>query len=97
MTITNEAFRKAMKEAGLEKVQLEKNGSYFYIWSDDETASSIILALESNSILTHAFKDMSIQEWVETIKAMMNEGLERHNDNEYSKPIIIKEGWWKNA
>lgn len=93
MTITNKAFRNAMENAGLADVQLEKNGCYFYIWSDDEETANLILKLESTSILTHAFKDMSVEEWVETIKAMMKEAREAYYDDLEDRPIIIKANW----
>ena len=72
MTITNKAFREAMKEAGLEKVELCKNGNYFYIYSEDEeTSLFIISSVEENMILCHAFKDMTVDGWVDTIKRML--------------------------
>ena len=75
MTITNKAFRKAMKEAGLGKVELCKNEDYFYIYSEDEETMNRILSLESTMILCHAFKDMSIESWVETISDMLEDGF----------------------
>lgn len=71
MTITNKAFRDAMKEAGLEKVQLEKNGTYFYIWSDDEEVAEYIASQYFSSILVHAFKDLTVSEWIEEIKQLL--------------------------
>lgn len=97
MTITNKAFRNAMENAGLEKVQLEKETTwgYFYLWSNDETIAHVIAGIFDNAINTHAFKDMSVEEWVETIKAMMQEGI----DTAYyyvapeDRPITIKASW----
>ena len=73
MTITNKAFREAMKKAGLEKVELCKNGDYFYICSEDEETSLwIIGTVKENMIPAHAFKDLSINQWVEEIKDLLN-------------------------
>lgn len=68
MTINNKAFRKAMKEAGLEKVQLEKGNGYFYIWSDDEETAFCIAGLYSSSIMVNSFKHLSIEKWINEIK-----------------------------
>lgn len=74
MTIRGSVFRKAMKKAGLEKVQLERNNGYFWIWSDDPEMSDIIMSLDSQSIYVYAFNHMTVHEWVATIKSMIEEG-----------------------
>ena len=71
MTINNKAFREAMKEAGLEKVQLEKGNGYFYIYSDDEETALQIAGLYDNCILCNSFKDQSIESWISDIKALL--------------------------
>ena len=71
MTITNKAFRTAMKEAGLEKVQLEKGNGYFWIWSDDEELADRIASIYDNCILCNSFKDQSIENWIDDIKALL--------------------------
>ena len=76
MTIKNKAFRKAMEKAGLGAVQLEKNEGYFWIWSEDDEMSDKILSLESDSILVESFYHLSIKDWVETIREMIEEGKE---------------------
>lgn len=91
MTINNKAFRNAMKEAGLEKVQLEKGNGYFWIWSDDEELALEIAGLYDNCILCNSFKDQSIEAWIEDIKNLLNEG----NKNFLDRPIVIREGWDK--
>lgn len=71
MTIVNQSFRNAMKKAGLEKIQLEKNGNYFYIWSDDKEVSEYLASQYYTSILVHAFKDLTIQQWIEEISLLL--------------------------
>lgn len=71
MRITNKAFRNAMKEAGLEKVQLEKGNGYFWIWSDDKELGDKIASIYDNAILCNSFKDQSIENWIEDIKALL--------------------------
>lgn len=90
MTITNKAFRTAMKEAGLEKVQLEKGNGYFWIWSDDKELG-IELAGISDVILCNSFKDQSIWSWIEDIKNLISEC----DKNFLDRPIVIREGWDK--
>lgn len=68
MTIKNKKFRKAMKEAGLESVQLEKGYGYFWIWSTDEEMSDLILSKECSSIYVNDFNHQSIDKWVHDIK-----------------------------
>ena len=80
MTITNKAFREAMKEAGLEKVQLEKGNGYFYIWSDDEETAFYIAGLYSTSIMVNSFNQLKIETWIKEIKQLLNyEKLEKRN------------------
>lgn len=80
MTITNKAFRKAMKKAGLEKVQLEKGNGYFYIWSDDEETAFYIAGIEDNSILVNSFNHLKIETWIKEIKQLLNwQELEKRN------------------
>ena len=72
MTIRNKAFREAMNKAGLGKIELCKNGDYFYIYSEDEETEYLILSsVEDNMILCHAFSDMTIDGWVDLIKGMI--------------------------
>lgn len=82
MTVRNRAFRKAMEKAGLGKVQLEKNEGYFWIWSEDPEMGNAIMSLDSQSIYVYAFNHMSIEDWVETIKEMVKEGMRRMNNEE---------------
>lgn len=67
MTITNKTFRKAMEEAGLEKVQLEKGKGYFYIWSDDEETALMIAGIYDNSIMVNSFNQLNIKQWINEI------------------------------
>ena len=82
MTVRNKAFRKAMEKAGLDKVQLEKNEGYFWIWSDDSEMNNAIMLLDSQSIYVYAFNHMSIEDWVKTIKEMIEEGMRRQDNEE---------------
>lgn len=73
MTITNKAFRKAMKEAGLERVQLEKGEGYFYIWSDDEETALKIAGLHDNMIMVNSFNQLPIVVWIHEIKELLED------------------------
>lgn len=73
MTITNKAFRKAMKEAGLERVQLEKGEGYFYIWSDDEETALKIAGLYDNMIMVNSFNQLPIVVWIHEIKELLED------------------------
>lgn len=73
MTIKNKKFRKAMEEAGLGAIQLEKGNGYFWIWSDSDSRP---INLKNDSILVYSFNHQSIEEWVKTIKEMLVEGCD---------------------
>lgn len=72
MTLKNKKFLDLMKKEGLEKINLEKDNGYFWLWSDDDCWSSKILDLESSSILVNSFRDQSIENWVRDIKELLN-------------------------
>ena len=94
MTITNKAFRKAMEEAGLGKVELCKNKDYFYIYSEDEGTMNQILSLESTMILCHAFNDMTVEGWVDVISKMLDKGFsyEEIRDDLYNANSKLSDG-----
>lgn len=73
MTIKNRKLKEALKEEGLENINLEKGNGYFWIWSDDEEMNLKITSLYSNSILVNSFKDQSIENWVKDIKELLEE------------------------
>lgn len=73
MTIKNRKLKEALKEEGLENINLEKGNGYFWIWSDDEEMNLKITSLYSNSILVNSFKNQSIENWVKDIKELLEE------------------------
>lgn len=76
MIVKNKAFRKAMKEEGLEKVQLTKDNAQFTIWSDDEKTALEISGMYNSSIAgVFAFKELSIEKWIKEIKKLFREDI----------------------
>lgn len=58
MRISNKKFRAAMRQAGLEKIELCKDAGQFYIYSDDQDTEDKIARLPSSSITVYKFSDM---------------------------------------
>lgn len=71
--IKNRAFRRLMKKAGLEDVELCKGNGYFYITSDDTETFNKILSLNEDMIYMNSFRQMTPAEWVEEIQRILNQ------------------------
>jgi hypothetical protein len=55
-------------------VNLIKGDGYFYIYSDDDATSIKIARLFISSIAVYKIGDMTIDQWVESVKLLLNEG-----------------------
>jgi len=97
MEIKNKEFRKAMKEAGLESIILDKDDSCFSIFSNNEDMALRISLMDTSLIMVPTFKSQSISKWVHDIKSMLDsvsdEEIEDVKNFDLDKPIIIKERW----
>lgn len=76
--IRDKKFRRLMKEAGLEKVELMKDYGYFWIFSDDDEWADRISMMFSNCILRNDFNHTTPEKWVKEIKELLEDP-----DNEY--------------
>ena len=72
MEIKNKKFRERMEKEGLGSIHLEKNGKegYFYIWTEDDSPYSDLI-LKSTSILVYSFNRLTIDQWIEEIKNIL--------------------------
>jgi hypothetical protein len=68
--IKNKAFRAAMKQAELERVDLWKDNGYFWIYSDTDQSLSL---LPETAIYVNKFTDLTIPEWIESIKNLLKQ------------------------
>lgn len=70
MEIINRKFRRMMDQEGLSDVMLFKGEGYFYICSEGKHKSKVY-SLESTSVYVNSFNQMTPEEWVSTIKEML--------------------------
>ena len=77
MTIKNAKLRKAMDRAGLDSVQLEKANGHFWLWSDDEEVNNTLLSADHTGIYVYKLTDLTVDEWVDEIKAILDNGARR--------------------
>lgn len=80
--VRNKQLRNKLDKLGIKDVVLNFDGGYVSVWSEDDLIDTI-LHYADNTIQTRAFADYTIDEWVDMIKDIFDEGLssyERRND-----------------
>jgi len=94
--VRNAKLRKFLDKLGIKDVVLNFDQGFVSVWSEDDLTDTI-LHYADNTIETRNFSDYSIDEWVEMIEKIFDEGFdsyERSKDVEKDEDgnIIIKVG-----
>lgn len=73
--IRSHSLKKALSKAGLGDIELYKDNGYFFIACDNEDSPyyDIIPNLYRQSIYANNFSDLSIDDWVEEIKCLLEQ------------------------
>lgn len=69
--VKNVKFRKLMKAAGFDKIELVKGQGYFYITSDDTEMWKLIYNLPEINIYINSFNQMPPEDWVKEIERLI--------------------------
>ena len=94
--VRNAKLRKILDKMGIKDVVLNFDNGFVTVWSEDDLTDTI-LHYADNSIETRSFSDFTINEWVDMIKNIFDDGLdsyergkeiERNEDGEF----VIKLG-----
>ena len=65
---------KALALNGINDILLVKGDGYFYLYSDkDDVYYNVISKIENNFIPCYSFSQQSIEEWVDSIKSLLND------------------------
>lgn len=90
--VRNKQLRNKLDKLGIKDVVLNFDSGYVSIWSEDDLIDTI-LHYADNTIETRAFGDYSVNEWVDMIKDIFDDGLESYErGKEYDNYPIIKVG-----
>ena len=94
--IKNAKLRKILDKMGIKDVVLNFDNGFVAVWSEDDFTDTI-LHYADNTIETRLFSDFTINEWVEMIKDIFDDGLdsyERGKDIERNEDgnVVIKLG-----
>lgn len=77
------ALRKVEPSLGDIILVKDSDNDYFYITSNDDTWADRISGLYYNHILVHAFKDLTIDEWVDEILDVLLQDEYDYEDWQY--------------
>lgn len=94
--VRNAKLRKILDKMGIKDVVLNFDNGFVAVWSEDDLTDTI-LHYADNTIETRLFSDFTINEWVDMIKDIFDEGLdgyERGKDIERDENgnVVIKLG-----
>ena len=81
--IRNKQLRNKLDKLGIKDVVLNFDNGFVAVWSEDDLTDTILHHAD-NTIETRIFGDYSVDEWVEMIKYIFDEGLDGY---ERSKEI----------
>lgn len=85
-------MRNKLDKLGIKDVVLNFDSGFVSVWSKDDLTDTI-LHYADNTIETRIFADYSVDEWVEMIKDIFDDGLESYErGKEYDNYPIIKVG-----
>lgn len=92
--VRNAKLRKILDKMGIKDVVLNFDNGFVAVWSEDDLTDTI-LHYADNTIETRLFSDFTINEWVDMIKDIFDEGLdsyERGKDIERDEDgnVVIK-------
>lgn len=89
--VRNKQLRNKLDKLGIKDVVLNFDSGYVSVWSEDDLINTI-LHYTDNTIETRAFSDFSINEWVDMIKNIFDEGLDSYEHRHDFNNNIIKIG-----
>ena len=94
--VRNTKLRKILDKMGIKDVVLNFDNGFVAVWSEDDLTDTI-LHYADNTIETRLFSDFTINEWVDMIKNIFDDGLdgyERGKDIERDEDgnVVIKLG-----
>ena len=90
--VRNKQLRNKLDKLGIKDVVLNFDGGYVSVWSEDDLINTI-LHYGDNTIETRTFSDYTVDEWVDMIKDIFDDGLESYErGKEYDNYPIIKVG-----
>lgn len=87
--IRNKQLRNKLNKLGIKDVVLNFDSGFVSVWSEDDLTDTILHHAD-NTIETRLFSDYSIDEWVEMIKNIFDEGLDGYeHSHDFDKVIKI--------
>lgn len=93
MRVTSKAIGKAIKEeTGIDHIRLHNYGGYFGWYSDDEKTAEFIHLHDFSSTYIYRMSNFTVEQWVETFKADLNEWLNSWIDPEPYKERVRELG-----
>ena len=88
--IRNKQLRNKLDKLGIKDVVLNFDSGYVSVWSEDDLINTI-LHYADNTIETRTFSDYTVDEWVDMIKDIFDDGLEsyehRHDFDDHTIKI----------
>ena len=90
--VRNKQLRNKLDKLGIKDIVLNFDSGFVSIWSEDDLTDTI-LHYADNTIETRAFSDFSINEWVDMIKDIFDEGLDsyEHRHDFDDNVIVLKQ------
>lgn len=90
--IRNKKLQNKLNKLGIKDIVLNFDSGYVSVWSEDDLINTI-LHYADNTIETRTFSDYTVDEWVDMIKDIFDDGLESYErGKEYDNYPIIKVG-----
>ena len=87
--IRNKQLRNKLNKLGIKDVVLNFDSGFVSVWSEDDLTDTILHHAD-NTIETRMFGDYSVDEWVEMIKNIFDEGLDGYEHrHDFDKVIKI--------
>ena len=75
--VRNAKLRKILDKMGIKDVVLNFDNGFVAVWSEDDLTDTI-LHYADNTIETRLFSDFTINEWVDMIKDIFDDGLDNY-------------------
>lgn len=87
--IRNKQLRAKLDKLGIKDVVLNFDGGFVLVWSEDDLTNDI-LHYSDNTIETRLFSDYTIDEWVDMIKDIFDDGISHYERRNAKSTIILK-------
>lgn len=94
--VRNAKLRKILDKMGIKDIVLNFDNGFVAVWSEDDLTDTI-LHYADNTIETRLFSDFTINEWVDMIKDIFDEGLDYYErgkniERDENGNVVIKLG-----